>query len=116
MKPNLLARIVCLLLVPCLVLTAVEGRAASYEQPLMARRGENPLVSTEPEAALLGSGISASSNAVTDQIGTVDTSSDDAGALSLLAEPINPNGKLVHDLALEQVSVGQRRSRARFGR
>ena len=67
------------------------------------------------DAALLGSGISASSNPVTNQIGTVDTSDDDPAALSLVAEPINPNGKLVHDLALEQVTVGHRRSRARFG-
>ena len=50
-----------------------------------------------------------------DQIGTVDTSGDDPAALSLVAEPINPNGNLVHDLALEQVSVGHGRSRPRFG-
>ena len=67
------------------------------------------------DAALLGSGISASSNPVTDPIGTVDPSGDDPAALSLVAEPLNPNGKLVHDLALEQVSIGHRRSRARFG-
>ena len=67
------------------------------------------------DAALLGSGISASSNPVTNPIGTVDPSGNDPAALSLVAEPINPNGKLVHDLALEQVSIGQTRSRARFG-
>jgi hypothetical protein len=61
------------------------------------------------------SGISASNNLVINPIGTVDTSNSDPAALSLVAEPINPNGKLVHDLALEQVSVGQTRLRTRFG-
>jgi hypothetical protein len=52
---------------------------------------------------------------VTNPIGTVDPSGNDPAALALVAEPIIPNGKLVHDLALEQVSIGQTRSRARFG-
>ena len=59
------------------------------------------------DTALLDSGISASSNPVTNPIGTVDPSDSDPAALSLVAEPLNRNGKLVHDLALEQVSVGQ---------
>jgi hypothetical protein len=69
------------------------------------------------DAALLGGGISASGNPVTDPIGTVDTSGDDPAALSLAAEPLNPNGKLVHDLALEQVSeyVWGRRMSRRWG-
>jgi streptogramin lyase len=67
------------------------------------------------DAALVGSGIIASSNPVNDPIGTVDPSDNDSAALSLVSEPINPNGKLVHDLALEQVSIGQTRSWARFG-
>ena len=65
------------------------------------------------DAGLLGSGISASNNLVINPIGTVDPSDNDPAALSLVAEPINPNGKLVHDLALEQVSVGQTRLRLR---
>jgi hypothetical protein len=67
------------------------------------------------DAVLLGSGISAFSNSATDEIGTVDPSGNDPAALSLVAEPLNPNGKLVHDLAREQVSIGQTRSWARFG-
>ena len=67
------------------------------------------------DEALLGSGISASSNPVTNQMGTVDPGGNDPAAFSLLAGPLNPNGKLVHDLALEQVSIGQTRSRARLG-
>ena len=42
---------------------------------------------------------------------SVDLSGDDPAALSLVAEPVNPNGKRVHDLALEQVSIGKTRSR-----
>jgi Glycoside hydrolase family 44/Bacterial Ig-like domain (group 3) len=56
-----------------------------------------------------------SSRLETDQIGTLDPSGDDPSGLSLVAEPLNPNGKLVRDLALEQVSIGQTRSRTRFG-
>ena len=59
----------------------------------------------------LGDATGVSSRQVTDPIGTVDASGNDPAALSLVAEPINPNGKLVHDLALEQVSIGHRRSR-----
>jgi YDG domain/Bacterial Ig-like domain (group 3)/MBG domain (YGX type) len=61
------------------------------------------------DAALSGSGISATSNPATDPLGTVDPSGYGPAALSLVAEPLNPNGKLVHDLALEQVSIGRRR-------
>jgi hypothetical protein len=53
------------------------------------------------DAALVDIGISASSDPVTDQIGTVDPSDNDPEALSLLADPINPIGKLVHHLALD---------------
>jgi streptogramin lyase len=67
------------------------------------------------DAALWGVGISASSNPVTHPLGTVDPSGNDPAALALMAGPINPNGKLVHDLAMEQVSIGQTWSRARFG-
>ena len=67
------------------------------------------------DAALLSIGISTSSNPVTNPIGTVDPSGNDPAALALVAEPLNPNGKLVHDLAPEQVAIGQRRSWARFG-
>jgi hypothetical protein len=56
------------------------------------------------DASLLGIGLSASSNPVTDEIGAVETSGNDPAAFALVAESINPNGKLVHDLALEQVS------------
>jgi hypothetical protein len=63
------------------------------------------------DAALFGIGISPSSNLATDQIGTVEPSGNDPEALSLLAEP----SKLVHDLAREQVSIGRKQSRARFG-
>ena len=67
------------------------------------------------DAPVLGSAISASSNPVTNPIGTVDPSGDDPAAYSLVAEPLNPNGKRVHDLAMEQVSLDHRLSRARFG-
>jgi hypothetical protein len=66
------------------------------------------------DAGLLGRGISASNNLVINPIGKVDTSDSDPAALALVAEPINPNGKLVHDLAQEQVSEyawGRRMSR-----
>jgi hypothetical protein len=59
------------------------------------------------DAALLSIGISASSSPVTNPIGTVDTSGDDSTALALVAELFSPNRKLVHDLAREQVSIGQ---------
>jgi hypothetical protein len=67
------------------------------------------------DAALLSIGISASSNPGSNPIGTVDPSGDDPAAYSLVAEPLNPNGKRVHDLAMEQVSLDRRQSRARFG-
>jgi hypothetical protein len=67
------------------------------------------------DAALLSIGISAVSNPVTNPIGTVDPSGDDAAALSLMAEPINPSGKLVHDMAMERASIGQAWSRVSQG-
>ena len=46
------------------------------------------------------------------QIGTVDFSTTDTTAFSLVADPANPSSTLVHDVAIENLAFDQRRSQS----
>jgi hypothetical protein len=69
------------------------------------------------DVALSGIGIGAATTPAVIDLGTVDSSSTDGTTLLPADSLLMPSDKLVQqDVALEQVYVGQGRSRSRFGR